>query len=283
MAELCVLCEELGAGLVPEPLIPAAMAAGLLPTGHLAPVLSGDRIVIPAWQERANSYAVEGETELRGGALYGRKMFVPMAAGADAFLVTGRGRLALVARDAPGLTVNIERTQDGGNFGTLTMNAAPAEEVAGDAADALDHATLAAAAYLLGVMDRAFGITLDYLKTRQQFGRLIGSFQSLQHRAADLRIQVALARASVGAAAAALDNGRDADLAPRGRLARQGARVGGGHDRHPAMHPATRRDRLHRRVQYRAFPAQGDGAVQPLWIGGAASRTFRRSLPGAGR
>ena len=56
--ELCGLAEELGAGLVPEPLIPAAMAAALLPPDHLAEVLSGDRIVLPAWQEQPNSLAL---------------------------------------------------------------------------------------------------------------------------------------------------------------------------------------------------------------------------------
>ena len=55
-------------------------------------------------------------------------------------------------------------------------------------------------------MDRAFAMTLDYMKTRQQFGRTIGSFQALQHRAVDLKIQISLTRASVEAAAATLDS-----------------------------------------------------------------------------
>jgi alkylation response protein AidB-like acyl-CoA dehydrogenase len=207
MAAFCALAEELGAGLVPEPLIPVAMAAKLLPPDHLAPVLSGERIVIPAWQERANSMDATGATALRDGRLTGRKLFVPMAAGADAFLVTAAEGLALVARDAPGLELACEQTQDGGNFGTLTLNDAPAKAIEGDMAEALDEAALASAAYLLGVMDRAFAMTLDYLKTRQQFGKLIGSFQALQHRAVDLQIQVALTRASVEAAAVTLDNG----------------------------------------------------------------------------
>ena len=207
MAAFCALAEELGAGLVPEPLIPVAMAARLLPTGHLGGVLAGERVVIPAWQERTNSLDPAGATTLRDGRLTGRKVFVPMAAASDAFLVTVAGGLALVARDAPGLELAIDQTQDGGNFGTLTLTDAPAEAMAGDAAEALDEAALAAAAYLLGVMDRAFAMTLDYLKTRRQFGKLIGSFQVLQHRAVDLQIQLALTRASVEAAAATLDGG----------------------------------------------------------------------------
>jgi alkylation response protein AidB-like acyl-CoA dehydrogenase len=207
MAAFCALSEELGGGLVSEPLIPVAMAAKLLPTDHLAGVLSGERIVIPAWQERPNCMDTVGATQLRDGKLTGRKVFVPMAAGADAFLVTVQGGLALVARDAPGLHLTIDQTQDGGHFGTLTLDGAPAEAIPGDAAEALDEAALATAAYLLGAMDRAFAMTLDYLKTRQQFGKLIGSFQALQHRAVDLQIQVALTRASVEAAAVTLDGG----------------------------------------------------------------------------
>ncbi len=207
MAAFSALAEELGAGLVPEPLIPAAMAARLLPLDHLPAVLSGERIVIPAWQERPNSVDATGATTLRDGRLTGKKVFVPMAAGADAFLVTVAGGLALVARDAPGLELATDQTQDGGHFGTLTLTDTPAEAIPGDPAEALDEAALATAAYLLGVMDRAFAMTLDYLKTRQQFGKLIGSFQALQHRAVDLQIQVALTRASVEAAAATLDGG----------------------------------------------------------------------------
>jgi alkylation response protein AidB-like acyl-CoA dehydrogenase len=203
--ELCTLAEELGAGLVPEPLIPAAMAAMLLPAEHLADVLSGDRIVLPAWQEAPNSLALTGTTELREGRLHGRKLFVPMAAGADAFLVTVPGGLALVERTAPGLYVEQMQSQDGGNFATLIFDNAPAEAIAGDATDALEQTIMATSAYLLGLMDRAFAITLDYMKTREQFGRHIGSFQALQHRAADMKIQLSLTRAVVKSAATTMD------------------------------------------------------------------------------
>ncbi len=205
MAEFCALTEELGAALVPEPLIPVAMAASLLPADQLSAVLAGDRIVIPAWQEKPNSIELGGTTTLSGGKLTGRKMFVPMAAGADAFLVTVPGGLALVERGAPGVSLHVEQTQDGGHFATVSFDGAPAAAIAGDATEALEEAALAASAYLLGVMDRAFAMTLDYMKTRQQFGRTIGSFQALQHRAVDLKIQVSLTRASVEAAAVSMD------------------------------------------------------------------------------
>jgi alkylation response protein AidB-like acyl-CoA dehydrogenase len=212
LQEFCTLTEELGASLVPEPLIPAAMAAQLLPASHLDAVLAGQRIVLPAWQEKPHSIELTGVTTLRDGRLSGRKLFVPMAAGADAFLVTVPGGLALVVRDAPGLHLETQPTQDGGNNGTLTFDDAPAESIPGDAAPALEQSIIATAAYLLGLMDRAFGMTLEYLKTREQFGRKIGSFQALQHRSADLQIQLALTRATVNAAAAAMDRTNDPRL-----------------------------------------------------------------------
>ena len=205
MREYCALAEECGAGLLPEPLIPCSIAARVLAGPELDRLLAGDAIVIPAWQEQANSLALDGGTVLRDGRVSGHKRFVPMAAGADAFLVSAGGGLALVKRDAPGVTLAIDRTQDGVHYGTLTLERAPAQPLAGDLAAAIEEATLATAAYLLGVMERAFAMTLSYLKTRQQFGKPIGSFQALAHRAADLKIEVALTRASVEAAAATLD------------------------------------------------------------------------------
>jgi alkylation response protein AidB-like acyl-CoA dehydrogenase len=205
MREYCALAEECGAGLLPEPLIPCSLAARVLAGPELDRQLAGDTIVIPAWQEQPNSLALDGGTALRDGRVSGHKRFVPMAAGADAFLVSANGGLALVKRDAPGVTLATDRTQDGGHYGTLTLERAPAQPVAGDLAEAIEEATLATAAYLLGVMERAFAMTLSYLKTRQQFGKPIGSFQALAHRAADLKIEVALTRASVEAAAATLD------------------------------------------------------------------------------
>ncbi len=210
MREFCALTEELGASLMPEPLIGAAMAARLLAEQHLSDVLSGDRIVLPAWQEAPHSIdTVSGGATIAGGKINGKKLFVQMATGADAFLVTTPTGLALVERGGPGVHLDVTQTQDGGNFGTLTLRDAPAEIVAGDASDALEAATMATSAYLLGCMDRVFGITLEYLRTREQFGRKIGSFQALQHRSADLKIQIALTRATVEAAAATQDSTTD--------------------------------------------------------------------------
>lgn len=206
MRAFAALAEELGAGLVPEPLIPAVMAARVLEGAPLAALLSGERLVIPAWQERANSLELaESATLDRDGRVRGTKCFVPMAGGADAFLVSTRQGLALVSHDAPGATLTLERRGDGGFYGTLTLDSAPADPIAGDFRRPLEEATLATAASLVGLTRRALAITLDYLKTRVQFGQPVGSFQALQHRVADLKIAYELARASVAQAAAVLD------------------------------------------------------------------------------
>jgi alkylation response protein AidB-like acyl-CoA dehydrogenase len=211
VSEFCALTEELGASLLPEPLIGAAMAARLLPAEHLDSVLSGERIILPAWQEAPHSLDVAaGGSTVRGGKVSGKKLFIGMAAGADAFLVTTTDGLALVPRSASGVHLDLTQTQDGGNVGTLTLTDAAAEAVfAGDPAPALETAIMATSAYLLGVMDRVFGITIEYLRTREQFGRKIGSFQALQHRSADLKIQIALTRATVEAAALTQDTASD--------------------------------------------------------------------------
>lgn len=225
MGEYCALAEELGGGLAPEPLIPCALAARLLAGGaEAAPVLAGERVVIPAWAERPGTLDAAGDTRIAGGRATGRKLFVPMAAGADAFLVTGEGGALLVARDAPGVALTTERTQDGGHYGTLTLENAPGTPVACDPGPALDEAALATAASLLGIMERALALSLDYLRTRRQFGKPIGSFQALQHRAADLRIQTSLTRASVESAAAALDAGVSREAA-RAAVSRAKARA----------------------------------------------------------
>ena len=210
VSEFCALSEEIGASLLPEPLISAAMTAMLLPQSHLSDVLSGERIVLPAWQEKPLSLDVaDGGTTVANGRVTGKKLFVGMAAGADAFLVSTTGGLALVDRSASGVHLELTQTQDGGNTGTLTLVDVPAEVFPGDAAAAREVATLATAAYLLGVMDRVFGMTMDYLKTREQFGKKIGSFQALQHRSADLKIQISLTRATVEAAAVVQDTATD--------------------------------------------------------------------------
>ena len=203
--DLCGVAEELGAGLVPEPLIVAAMAARLLPAEQLAPVLSGERVVLAAWQETPDGIDLVGQSRLRDGKLSGRKLNIPMAGGADAFLVVVQGGCALVERDARGVSLDLRETQDGGYLGTLTLDEAPAEAVDNDASDALEHAILAHATYLYGLTERALARTLDHIGMHDRSGQMTGSLEALRHRADDMQIQVSLTRGIIGSSVQALN------------------------------------------------------------------------------
>jgi alkylation response protein AidB-like acyl-CoA dehydrogenase len=201
MAEMCALSEELGRALSPEPLISGALSAALLAqagdTDLLPRLLAGEVVVLTAWQDRAN-------TLMPCTTVDTPRRFIPMGAGATHFLLPVGDALHVV--DAAGCDVTHEITHDGGHLSTLRSGAG---QVVGPVtlAPALDSAALATAAYLLGGMEAAFALTLDYLKTRQQFGKIIGTFQALQHKAADTKLHIALSRAAMEQAAAALDAG----------------------------------------------------------------------------
>lgn len=226
MGAFCALAEELGAALAPEPLVHGALSARLLAevgaTGPLERLVAGEALVLTAWQERAGSFDVPGTPEAP-------RLFLPMADGAQSFLVPLRQgeSFSLVLQPVEGADLTLEPTQDGGSFGTLrprggetvgTLSAAQMEA-------ALEEAALGTAALLLGVMDQAFAMTLDYLRTRQQFGKPIGSFQALQHRAADLKVQIALGRASVESAAMLCDRADAPAAQRRAAIARAKARA----------------------------------------------------------
>jgi alkylation response protein AidB-like acyl-CoA dehydrogenase len=196
----CRVAEQLGTELAPEPLITAAMAAQLLPQEHLAPVLAAERIVLPAWQENAHSLDAIGNTTFSNSKVSGRKLCIPMAAGADAFLVTGPEGLALVERDGPGVSLEIRQTQDGGNIGTLILENVPAMTIDGDATEALEHTIIATSAYLLGVMNGALTRTIDYLNTHQP-----PNTEEARQLTNDLQVQVSLTRAAITSGAEALD------------------------------------------------------------------------------
>jgi alkylation response protein AidB-like acyl-CoA dehydrogenase len=205
MGEMVALAEEMGRALAPEPLTACQLSAHLL-VGHplLESVLTGEAVVLTAWQDRANTLTPAVSAE-------GPRIFVPMAAGATHVLWPVGEALHLVSREAAEVT--IEATQDGGHFGTVRPRDIGPAMAHAPLRPALDRAALATAAELLGGMEAALAMTLDYLRTRQQFGRIIGTFQALQHKAADARMQLSLCRAAVEQAAAALDAGTAGDAA----------------------------------------------------------------------
>ena len=245
LAEAAIVAEGLGRAMAPEPFTAAAvLAAQALIAGDnaalkealLPRVASGEVVPALAWQENPGEFDVgavatravsfEGGYRLNGG-----KRFIAGAAGADGYLIsvqTAAHELALlwIAATAPGVTLKLDALADGRHFGALALSevVVPRDQVvaSGSAARAaleraLDWAAAIASAELYGVMSRVYEMTLDYLKTRVQFGKPIGSFQVLQHRAVDLYIQQQLASAALDEVIAALDQEPEPHL--RGALA----------------------------------------------------------------
>lgn len=221
LAEAAALHEELGRGLG---------GAALIQNAHL-PVLAARRCTGPAAQAVLEAVAAGTPCALayqpRAGALHtestavrlegtgadarlrGEAHFVPPAPGGN-LLVAARGEdgifLHRIDAEAPGLRRSLQRTADGQQIFSLVLDgvsAPPASLVGaagegGAAADAaLEGARILLAAELLGLMRATQERTLDYLKTRKQFGRPIGSFQVLQHRAVDLYVQIELTAAAL--------------------------------------------------------------------------------------
>lgn len=212
------LAEEFGAALMPEPFIACGIIPSvLLANSSIAPacaaladsVSSGQAVATLAWQEKlGQSDPMDITTRLTAnGRLQGRKLFVPNSDSSNCFIVAARNEsnivLASVRSSAAGLSCDSHRTGDGTQRGELIFNDTPFDAilVEGDAARsalsfALDEATLASAAYQTGLANTVLDQVLSHLKTRIQFDRPLGTFQTLQHRAADLYMACQLSHAS---------------------------------------------------------------------------------------
>ncbi len=211
VAELVAIGEALGAALAPEPILATAAIAPLFTGSVLAQVLKGQLLVAPAWAETANALDTVPTTSFAKGRVNGVKRFVS-AGGAQAFLVEAREGLALVRRDDPGVAVIEHFTQDGGVLAEVRLSDATGTPIEGHLDAALQELTLANAGMLLGTMERMIEITTEYLGTRRQFGQVIGTFQVLQHRMVDLRLQLDISKAVLAQSAATLDAESDAAL-----------------------------------------------------------------------
>ena len=213
--ESMVVMEELGRGIVLEPLAQCLIAAGILAgyacadlqAAWLPRVASGDSLVVLAQQERSTRYRLDAceasaVATAGGWALTGAKSIVPVGDKADAFLVPAlageRLALFLVERSASGVFARGYGTQDGGRAAELVCQSAPAALVTDDGLNSLEHGVdigiAALCAEAVGVMDKMLAITTEYMNTRKQFGVAISSFQALRHRAADVKMQLELAR-----------------------------------------------------------------------------------------
>jgi alkylation response protein AidB-like acyl-CoA dehydrogenase len=214
---LAAIFEAFGRGLVVEPLAQSLLlAGGLFARTASAPLkaqwmpdlVSGARRLALAHREqgaRKNDAWAETTAQAngQGQCLSGEKSVVPAGYGVDAYIVSARvsggagdrdgTALFLIDAGAKGVTINPWRLIDGSTAITLTLDQVQVDGDAclgdaclggglGDIEAAQSQASLAASAEALGIMERLFADTLDYLKTRTQFGVALGNFQALQHR-----------------------------------------------------------------------------------------------------
>ena len=234
--EVALALQETGRVLYPGPYLPTIIALELLiqagdaeALARLGPPLAdGSATASVAWAEAAGPGRVDQITVTAshadgsdlGWVLRGGKRFVINGDTADVLLVSALApdgpSLFSVTGQASGLTRTRRPTLDQTRgLADVDFADTPAELIgaAGAAARpigaAFERACAALAAETMGVTDATMELTLGYLKERRQFGRLIGSFQALKHRCADLVLAIELARCAADYAARAIDADND--------------------------------------------------------------------------
>jgi len=234
-----LILEQLGRGLVPEPYIASVVLAGALISRvgsasqietFLAPMLEGRTSLALAYAEKQSRYDLaDCETKAtksgNGYVLRGTKIWVLNGHAADAVVVVARTSgasrdeaglsLFLIDADAPGLKRTRVHGMDGQSTALLELAGVEvgADRLLGSEGAALAHlewaidrGAAAACAEAQGELSELFTRTVDYLKQRRQFGRPIGSFQVLQHRAADMFAEVELCKGMMILAALRADS-----------------------------------------------------------------------------
>jgi len=232
--EAALLLEEIGRNLTPSPFLTTGVAAArtIEGTGHAdrwyPGILSGESVLALAIDEgprhAPERIALEAKRQGNGFVLNGSKQFVVQGASADMIVTAARTSgspgeregitLFAIPRDARGVEVENVALVDSSKAARLSFTAVEvdADAVIGDVdqgwqrlSRALSAGRAGAAAELVGLASGASTMTIDYLRQRKQFGRLIGEFQVLQHRAAHLYSEIEIARAAALKAAALLD------------------------------------------------------------------------------
>jgi len=236
--DIALVFEALGRGVVIEPFVATVLASGpLIEAGDaetLAKVMEGHMIIALAHGEPDSRYALSQiSTRATQGAdgwrLSGTKSVVINGDSADLLVVSARTGGAVDAEEGiglfrvdptgPGVTRRGYATIDGGRAAEITLDDAPATPLGTPGEDfailerTIGRGVLAVAAEALGAMEVAKDLTVDYLKTRVQFGKPIGTNQVLQHRVVNLLIEIEQARSCVMLAASTLE----ADRATRER------------------------------------------------------------------
>ncbi|MBT6194072.1 MAG: acyl-CoA dehydrogenase [Proteobacteria bacterium] len=211
-----IICRELGRVVAPEPLIEIGSAVALLSRldadkSLLASIMDGSSLVSIGLTE-AEEYlgeeipTIKATQDSNGYLLTGTARGISCGTDMDQFILAadleGHVALFLVKKKTKGLAVSSINLADGSTQATINLSsvAVVANNLLSSGEEAekalnyvRDLARISISAYLVGLSESVFDITLDYLKTRTQFGQPIGSFQALQHRAVDLFIQKVIA------------------------------------------------------------------------------------------
>ena len=208
--ELSVVLEEMGRACVPGPYLDVVLAADLLRAAGgqdaLLTAIAGGTKIVPIARDDSPFAGTAGKAvRVTRGKVQGSKYFVPFAASADALLVTSAKAVYLV--DAPFDVTPLATFDLAQRFAQVKLNHPGTEVGPVSLLERTDQlAAIGAAAMLLGTMSRALDMTLDYVRTRQTFGRPIGSFQALQHRLGDMLLKTESTRSAVYRAAWCFDN-----------------------------------------------------------------------------
>jgi alkylation response protein AidB-like acyl-CoA dehydrogenase len=225
--ELMLLMEEAGRALLPGPFFSTVVLAGSVLDAiaspahkqkYLALICHGQaRATVAILEANASWNPCDIQLTAANGKLTGEKYFVSDAAVADFIIVVARNGVFIVNSKAPGLKISPMTAMDlTRKLYVVEFHNTPAEEIGATAnlERAFDVATAALAAELVGGMQRTLEITVEYAKTRKQFGKPIGTFQAVQHQCADMYLETESARSAVYYAGWALEeNSPDASTA----------------------------------------------------------------------
>ena len=217
--ETAILMEGFGAGLVLEPYLPTVLLGGKLVEAAgsadqknelLGAIIEGDHLLAVGYAEPQSRFDLNDVSTVakKSGKSYllsGQKSMAMHAASADMLIVSARTSgerrdcdgisLFLVQSDAKGLTRQDYPTLDGGRASDLVLKDAEAALLGTEGQglayleQVIDHAMCAISAEAVGAMAKVNEVTLDYTKTRNQFGKAIGDNQVIQHRLADMLME----------------------------------------------------------------------------------------------
>lgn len=235
---LGILLEETGRTLTASPLLVSSLGAASAlilggseaqKTKWLPKIATGDAIITLAIDEgprhTPSNVSVTAEITGKGYRINGKKHFVMEGLSADAFIVSARTgeannstdniELFIVDADIPGIELTRLSTVDSRGVTNIEFNnveVSESDRLEGGyelLEQTLDRLRAGLCAEMLGAASEAFETTIEYLKTRVQFGVPIGSFQALQHRAARMLTELELSRSAVEAALIGIDNSAD--------------------------------------------------------------------------